>query len=52
MAYHALSSSLAARELIADLISDLSRQVRDISTCRDSSNLVADWFAAGLRPVR
>jgi len=23
-----------------------------MSTCRDSSNLVADWVAAGLRPAR
>jgi len=28
------------------------RQVRAISTCRDSSNLVTDWFAPGLRPAR
>ena len=28
------------------------RQVRAISTCRDSSNLVANRFAAGLRPAR
>jgi len=30
------------------------RQVRAISTCRDSSNLVADWFTgsrAGLWPA-
>ena len=23
----------------------------ELSTCRDNSNLVADWFAAGLRPA-
>jgi len=44
------SSSLAGRrpvrELVADLVSDLPQ------TCRDSSNLVADRFAAGLRPAR
>jgi len=28
------------------------RQVRAVSTCRDSSNLVADRFAAGVRPAR
>jgi len=27
------------------------RQVRAISTCRDSSNLAADRFAAGLQPA-
>jgi len=33
-------ASEPARELVADLVSDLSQ------TCRDSSNLVADRFAA------
>jgi len=37
--YKALCSSLAARELVADLVFDLSQT---------SSNLVADRFAAGL----
>ena len=44
------SSSLAclrpARELVADLVSDQSQ------ICRDSSNLVPDRLAAGLRPAR
>jgi len=56
-----LSSSRAACELVADLVSDLRqagssyacrRQVRAISTCRDSSNLVADRFTTGLRAAR
>ena len=50
------SSSLAgrrsARELVADLVSDLSQTGSSyLETCRDSSNLVADRFGAGLRPA-
>jgi len=47
---------------VVDLVADPRRQVRAISTCRDSSNLVADRFRpysttlscslAGRRPVR
>ena len=57
-------ASEPARELVRELVCDLlaswrqtwfptcRRQVRAISTCRDSSNLVPDRFAAGLRPAR
>ena len=44
LASRSLAGPRPGRELVADLVFDLS-------TCRDSSNLVADRLAAGLRPA-
>jgi len=54
LASKSLAGLRPARELVADLVSDLSQTGSNylaMLRCRDSSNLVADRFAAGLRPA-